>query len=142
MKKFSFELEEILGIRKFQQQQAEAELGKALADEKKVQDELDSLAARQVSVQNSMKGSVSFADITAANQFYSYARNQCERLLQELSQLKLVSEQKRESLRQAMQRTEALEKLRDEQKQEFDAAVKKQEMKEIDDIVTSRVHLR
>ena len=31
MKKFEFELEEILNIRRFEQQQAEVELGKALA---------------------------------------------------------------------------------------------------------------
>ena len=43
MKKFEFELEEILNIRRFEQQQAEVELGKALAEEKKVQDKIDNL---------------------------------------------------------------------------------------------------
>ena len=37
MKKFQFELEEILNIRKFEQQQAEIELGKALASENEIQ---------------------------------------------------------------------------------------------------------
>lgn len=140
MKKFVFELEEILNIRRFQQQQAEAELGKALAEEKKVQDRLDDLAARQVYVKNEMKGSVNFTDIANANQFYSYVRNQSESLLKELAELKLVSEQKREELKKAMQKTDSLEKLKEQQKDEYMADQKKKEMHEIDDIVTSRVN--
>ena len=140
MKKFNFELEEILNIRRFQQQQAEAELGKALAEEKKVQDKLDVLAARQVQVKNEMKGSVNFTDIANANQFYSYVRNQSESLLKELAELKLVSEQKREALKQAMQRTDSLEKLKEQQKDEYLAEQKKKEMREVDDIVTSRIN--
>ena len=140
MKKFVFELEEILNIRRFQQQQAEAELGKALAEEKKVQDRLDDLAARQVYVKNEMKGSVNFTDIANANQFYSYVRNQSESLLKELAELKLVSEQKREELKKAMQKTDSLEKLKEQQKDEYMADQKKKEVHEIDDIVTSRVN--
>ncbi|MEE1213151.1 MAG: flagellar export protein FliJ [Treponema sp.] len=140
MKKFVFELEEILNIRRFQQQQAEAELGKALAEEKKVQDRLDDLAARQVYVKNEMKGSVNFTDIANANQFYSYVRNQSESLLKELAELKLVSEQKREELKKAMQKTDSLEKLKEQQKDEYVADQKKKEVHEIDDIVTSRVN--
>ena len=140
MKKFVFELVEILNIRRFQQQQAEAELGKALAEEKKVQDRLDDLAARQVHVKNEMKGSVNFTDIANANQFYSYVRNQSESLLKELAELKLVSEQKREELKKAMQKTDSLEKLKEQQKDEYMADQKKKEMHEIDDIVTSRVN--
>ena len=56
MKKFEFELEEILNIRRFEQQQAEVELGKALAEEKKVQDKIDNLAMQQVTVKQQMKG--------------------------------------------------------------------------------------
>ncbi len=140
MKKFNFELEEILNIRRFQQQQAEAELGKALAEEKKVQDKLDVLAARQVQVKNEMKGSVNFTDIANANQFYSYVRNQSESLLNELAELKLVSEQKRELLKQAMQKTDSLEKLKEQQKDEYLSEQKKKEMREVDDIVTSRIN--
>ena len=63
MKKFEFELEEILNIRRFEQQQAEVELGKALAEEKKVQDKIDNLAMQQVTVKQQMKGCTNFSDI-------------------------------------------------------------------------------
>ncbi|MBQ1628883.1 MAG: flagellar export protein FliJ [Treponema sp.] len=138
MKKFVFELENILDIRRFQQQQAEIELGKALAEEKEVQDQLDRLAQQKVQVSSAMKGSVNFADIANANQFYAFVRNQSELLMNELAQLKLVTDEKRNALQKAMQKTDSLENLKEQQKEEFVAAEKKREMREIDDIVTTR----
>lgn len=138
MKKFVFELENILDIRRFQQQQAEIELGKALAEEKEVQDQLDRLAKQKVQVSSAMKGSVNFADIANANQFYAFVRNRSELLMNELAQLKLVTDEKRNALQKAMQKTDSLENLKEQQKEEFVAAEKKREMREIDDIVTTR----
>ena len=47
MKKFKFELEDILKFRKFEQHQAEVELGKALAEEQEIQSNLDNLAQQK-----------------------------------------------------------------------------------------------
>ena len=115
MKKFVFELENILDIRRFQQQQAEIELGKALAEEKEVQDQLDRLAKQKVQVSSAMKGSVNFADIANANQFYAFVRNRSELLMNELAQLKLVTDEKRNALQKAMQKTDSLENLKEQQ---------------------------
>lgn len=138
MKKFVFELQEILDIRKFQQQEAEAELGKALAEEKKIQDQLDGLAQKKVSVENMMKGSTNFSDIVNANQYYSFVKKQSEVYLQQLSEAKLVSEQKREILKQCMQKTDALEQLKTTQEEEYKEEAKRQEAKVIDDLVNGR----
>ena len=108
MKKFEFELEEILNIRRFEQQQAEVELGKALAEEKKVQDKIDNLAMQQVTVKQQMKGCTNFSDIINANQFYAFVKKQTDFLLNQMAELKLVSEQKRAVLRNAMQKTDSL----------------------------------
>ena len=48
MKKFKFELEDILKFRKFEQHQAEVELGKALAVEQEIQSNLDNLAQQKL----------------------------------------------------------------------------------------------
>lgn len=138
MKKFVFELQEILDIRKFQQQEAEAELGKALAEEKKIQDQLDGLAQKKVSVENMMKGSTNFSDIVNANQYYFFVKKQSEVYLQQLSEAKLVSEQKREILKQCMQKTDALEQLKTTQEEEYKEEAKRQEAKVIDDLVNGR----
>ena len=41
MKKFNFQLEDILSIKKFQQEQAEIELGIALGEEQKINNKLE-----------------------------------------------------------------------------------------------------
>ncbi len=138
MKKFVFELEDVLSFRKIEQQQAEAELAKALAAEREVQNMIDSLAMQQVKTAKSMEGSTDFLAIAQANEFYGFIRAKTEELLSEITKLKVISDEKREKLRLCMQRTESLEKLKEKQKEDFISFQKKAEAKEIDNIVTSR----
>ena len=55
-----------------------------------------------------------------------------------MAELKLVSEQKRVVLRNAMQKTDSLEKLKEQQLEEYKAEVKRIEQLELDNIVTTR----
>ena len=138
MKKFIFELEEILNIRAFEQQQAEVELGKALAEEQRIQNQLDNLAMNQIKTQKEMKGSTNFQDIANASQFYTYVRNQKEKLLSELTQAKIITEEKRNILKSANQKTDALKDLKEQQFYEFKEEAKRREQIEMDNIVTGR----
>ena len=138
MKKFVFELEDVLSFRKIEQQQAEAELAKALAAEREVQNMIDSLAMQQIKTAKSMEGSTDFLAIAQANEFYGFIRAKTEELLSEITKLKVISDEKREKLRLCMQRSESLEKLKEKQKEDFISFQKKAEAKEIDNIVTSR----
>ncbi len=138
MKKFIFELEEILSVRTFEQQQAEVELGKALAEEQRIQNQLDNLAMNQIKTQKEMKGSTNFLDIANASQFYTYVRNQKEKLLSELTQAKIITEEKRNILKSAIQKTDALKDLKEQQFSEFKEEAKRREQIEMDNIVTGR----
>lgn len=138
MKKFIFELEEILNVRAFEQQQAEVELGKALAEEQRIQNQLDNLAMNQIKTQKEMKGSTNFLDIANASQFYTYVRNQKEKLLSELTQAKIITEEKRNILKSAIQKTDALKDLKEQQFYEFKEEAKRREQIEMDNIVTGR----
>ena len=138
MKKFIFELEEILNVRAFEQQQAEVELGKALAEEQRIQNQLDNLAMNQIKTQKEMKGSTNFQDIANASQFYTYVRNQKEKLLSELTQAKIITEEKRNILKSAIQKTDALKDLKEQQFYEFKEEAKRREQIEMDNIVTGR----
>ena len=138
MKKFIFELEEILNVRTFEQQQAEVELGKALAEEQRIQNQLDNLAMSQIKTQKEMKGSTNFLDIANASQFYAYVRNQKEKLLSELAQAKIITEEKRNILKSAIQKTDALKDLKEQQFSEFKEEAKRREQIEMDNIVTGR----
>ena len=136
MKKFKFDLQDVLDFRKFEQTQAEIELGKALAQEQKIQNQLDELALQKVTMQKQMNGSTDFSAISQASSFSSFVRKQSEYLLEQLTQAKMVSDQKREVLKNAMQKVDALEKLKESQKEDFDAEQKRKTAKLIGQIVT------
>ncbi|MBD5442569.1 MAG: flagellar export protein FliJ [Treponema sp.] len=138
MKKFQFELEDILSVRKFQQEQAESELAKSLAVEQEIQRALDALAEYQTSIQKQMRGNTSFYDIVNATQFSGFVRNKSEMLMRRMAEAKVVSDEKRKIVKAAMQKTETLENLKKSQQKEYKIEVQKDDDNEIDDIVTSR----
>lgn len=138
MKKFTFELEKVLEFRAFEQQDAEGQLAKALAVENEIQNNLNQIAAQMLANKNQVKGSQSFDDIIYAHQYETLLEYQKEELLNQLSQAKLVSEEKREILRQCMQKTSALEKLKEQQLEEYKAAADYEDSEFADDLATMR----
>ena len=115
MKKFTFELEKVLEFRNFEKQQAEGELAKALAVETEINENLKKIAQNYAAVKAQMKGSQDFQDVMAQSQYNNLLEYQKEELLKQLTQAKIVSEQKREVLRECMKKTTALEKLKEKQ---------------------------
>ena len=96
MKKFKFELEDVLSLRKFQQEQAQIELGKAVAEEVKIQDNLNLIAMQHVEAKKNLAGSTDFAAIIKGQQYFSFLKKQKEKLLEDLAAAKMFTETKRE----------------------------------------------
>ncbi len=138
MKKFKFELEDILKFRKFEQHQAEVELGKALAEEQEIQSKLDNLAQQKFSASEYVRGSKDFTDITAVLRFNEFIRTQTEFLMNKMAEAKLITEQKRNILKEIIKKTDALERLKEHQLEEYKNLVNLEEENIVDDIVTSR----
>lgn len=138
MKKFKFELEDILKFRKFEQHQAEVELGKALAVEQEIQAKLDNLAQQKFSASEYVRGSKDFTDITAVLRFNEFIRTQTEFLMNKMAEAKLITEQKRNILKEIIKKTDALERLKEHQLEEYKNLVNLEEENIVDDIVTSR----
>lgn len=138
MQKFKFELQDVLQFRIFEQKQAEVELGKALASEKEIQDNLDTLAGQLAESKRIMKGSTDFYAINDSIKFQQFVKKQTEYLLNKMAEAKLVSEQKREILKKCMQKTDALEKLKEKQMEEWKRAENLEDDDFSDDIVTGR----
>ena len=134
MKKFEFELEKVLEFRNFEKQQAEGELSKALAVETKINNDLKTIARQYAAVKASMKGSLNFQDIVAQSQYNNLLEYQKEELLKQLTQAKIVSEQKREVLRECMKKTTALEKLKEKQLAEWKQAADYEEAELLDEV--------
>jgi len=134
MKKFTFELQKVLEFRDFEKQQAEGELAKALAVETEINDNLKKIAQNYAAVKTQMKGSLNVQDFMAQSQYNNLLEYQKEELLKQLVQAKLVTEQKREVLRECMKKTTALEKLKEKQLAEWKAAVDYEEAELLDEV--------
>ena len=134
MKKFTFELEKVLEFRNFEKQQAEGELAKALAVETEINENLKTIAQNYAAVKASMKGSQDFQDVMAQSQYNNLLEYQKEELLKQLTQAKIVSEQKREVLRECMKKTTALEKLKEKQLADWKQAADYEEAELLDEV--------
>ena len=133
MKKFSFELQKILDYRNFEKQQAEGELAKSISVENEINEKLKYIAEQYAASKAMIKGSLNFDDVMSQSQYKNLLNYQKEELLKQLADAKLITEQKREVLRQCIKKTTALEKLRDNQKADWKAAADYEEAELLDD---------
>ncbi len=138
MRKFSFELQDVLDYRMFEQEQAESELGKALAVENSIKDELDDIARRYASSKKMISGDSDFSDSFTQGRFCGLLDSRKEDCLKRLAAAKLETERKRSALQEIMKKTAALNRLRERQKDEYMAAAGFEEDEAADDIATSR----
>ena len=134
MKKFTFELEKVLEYRNFEKQQAEGELAKALAVETEINENLKLIAQNYAALKTQMKGSLNFQDVVAQSQYNNLLEYQKEELLKQLAEAKLVTEQKRDVLRECMKKTTALEKLKETQLAEWKQAADYEEAELLDEV--------
>ena len=138
MKKFTFSMQKVLDLREFERKQAEAELGRALAEENRIQQTLEMIAQQRV---NSIAAADSMRDLHElynVNQYFALLDQQKEQLLEELARAKIVTEEKRDEMRKAMKKCKVLEQLKDSRHTAWKKEVLAEEENTIDDIVTSR----
>lgn len=137
MKKFKFELEDILSLRKFEQEQTQIELGKAVAEAQAIQDKLNMIAMQHSDIVKNTSGSVDFSVIANRQNYISFLNKQRDYLLEELARAKLITEAKREIFQKALQKTQALSKLKDKQLELYKVQEGIEEDNLVDDIVTA-----
>ena len=140
MKKFNFELEEVLEVRNFEQKQAEAEVAKCLNVENQINENLKKIAQQYVAVKTLMKGSKNFDDIRSQSQFNNLVAFQKENLLKELAQAQIETQKKREILKECMKKTQALEKMKEIKFNEYKEEIKKTEKKRIEEISSIKIN--
>ena len=139
-KAFKFELQDVLEFRNFEKEQAQNELAKALAVETQINNQLQNIAAQFVSVRKQIDSFSDFEDIAAGNRRKVLLESQKEDLLNQLAQAKLVTEEKRAVLAQAMKKTTVLEKLKEKQLEDWKEEEDRKEAEMIDDLANARVN--
>ncbi len=138
MAKFKFQLEKILELRKYEQKQAEIELGKAVSAEAEIEEKIKQIAQQRITTSRLINNSTDFTALSSAQRFFTMLDVQKEYLLEQLTQAQLVTEEKREKMQDATQNSEALSKMRQKQNDEFSHEELQKEEDLIDDIVSSK----
>jgi flagellar FliJ protein len=138
VKKFVFSMQKILDLREFEQKQAEAELGRANAEVARIQGELDSIAKKRVSVVKNFDEEPEFGVVAGIQNYFFMLDQKKEKFLDEMVQAQMVAEEKREIVRQAMQKVKILEKLKESKLREWKKESLRQEELASDDIVTAK----
>ncbi len=138
MKKFVFNMQKILNLREFEEEQARIELGKAVGEETRIKDTLELVAKQRIAAARSADGMDNISALYAVNNYIALLDQRKDMLLEELSKAQLVTEEKREIMKDAMTKVKALEKLKDARKKEWALENRRKEDKELDDIINSR----
>ena len=134
MSKFKFELQNVLEIRNFEQQQAESELAKCIAVETEINKNLEVIAMQYAALKQQMKGSLDFSDMMSQSQYSKLLDYQKEQLLTQLAQAKIETEHKRKILTECMKKTSALEKMKELQYEDFKLETKRKENRRIEEL--------
>jgi len=138
MKRFTFNLQKVLDLRNFEMEQAELELGKANAEVNRIQKQLDAVASQRVNVSKQIEGTKDFTLYSNANQYFRFLDKKKEQFLEEIAQANLVADEKREVLKEKMQKVKVLEKLKEKKITEWKKESLKEEELSMDDVVTAK----
>ncbi len=138
MKRFDFSLQKVLDLREFEKKQAEAELGRAVGEETRIEQALQAVAESRALNVRAADDMHSITDLYNVNCYFALLNQRKENLLEELTQAKLVTEEKREVMREAMKKHKVLEKLKEKRLSSWKKDALKEEEAVTDDIVTAR----
>lgn len=138
MKKFVFSMQKILDLRNFELDQAELDLGKVNAEIARVNAALKQIAQDRVDYGRMADDSHDFMIHQQTQSFFVLLDQKKDGLLAELAQLEIVAEEKREVVRQAMQKVKVLEKLKEKKFAQWKMEFEAQEEIANDDAVTAQ----
>ena len=112
MKRFSFSMQKILDIREFTERQAQIELGQAVAEVNRINEELESVAQEKLRMLQINLKSASLNEFLVHENYTKRLELTKERLLEELAAAQLVVDEKREIFAEAMKQRKILSNLK------------------------------
>jgi flagellar FliJ protein len=135
MKRFVFKLEKILQLRKYEEQEAKIELGRALSALAAIEARLRSLAEERVQAAADQFSSSSSAAMIHQYMLYLLRLDQTkEALLKDAALAEQKAEEAREVFKEAFQNRQMLDKLKEKKEKEYKEEREAEENKAIDDI--------
>ncbi|MCL2758861.1 MAG: flagellar export protein FliJ [Treponema sp.] len=136
MKRFKFNLEKILQIRKFKEEECKLALGQAISALNKIENEIKLTAVKK---HNAASQRFLEPQETAAWEIYILRLEQeAEKLAEKAAQAELVVEEKRALYLEAQKDLKAMEKLKEKQQKVHRKEMMNYQMNEVDEITAAR----
>lgn len=137
MKKFEFPLDKVLSVRKYKNDEAEIELGKAVSRLEVLEGELNNIAVLYSEIPLKYSGLSDINDLSQLENYTFFLNTKKEDLLKQIAAAKLVVEEKRKLYIEAHKELKVLENLKDKAKEEHKKNVIREQDNVLDDIINS-----
>jgi flagellar FliJ protein len=136
MKRFKFNLEKIMRLRQFKEEECKLALGQAVSFLNKIENDIKETALKRHTATSSRFSNVSE---TASWEIYILRLDQqADRLTEQAANAQIVVEEKRALYLEAQKDLKAMEKLKEKQHKENRKEMLNYEMNEVDDLFSSR----
>ena len=139
MKQFSFNLEKVLKLRKFHEDEAKIELGKAISYLSSLENQIKTIAQERVRAAGDQFRPGNNAIMIQQYMYYLIRLdNLKEQLLKEAAMAELKVEEARELFMEASRDRKVLDKLKEKRQKEYRKEMLLEESKTLDDISSSK----
>ena len=136
MRKFKYNLEKILGLRKFKEEECKIALGQAISFLNKIENDIRLTAQKKhTAVTQRFKNT---DDIVSWDFYIKRLDAEADMLSEKAAQAQLVVEQKRALYLEAQKELKTLEKLKEKQKKEHRKEMLNYEINQIDELTSAR----
>jgi flagellar FliJ protein len=136
MKRFKFNLEEVLELRKFREEECKLALSQAAAALNMIENEIKETAVKRHNAASNRFADV--GEIASWENYILWLDRQTQKLMEQAAQAELIVEEKRASYIEASRKLKAMEKLKDKQQKEYRRETMNLQMAEVDDITSAR----
>jgi flagellar protein FliJ len=136
MKRFKFELENVMQLRKFREEECKVALGQAVSILNKIENEI-----KETAVKKHNAALQRFVDIRETDAWENYIirlDQEALRLTEKAAQAEIVVEEKRGIYLEAQKDLKIMEKLKEKKQKEYRKEMLNYEMNENDDLTASR----
>lgn len=137
MKKFEFPLDKVLSVRKYKNDEAEIELGKAVSRLEVLEGELNNIAVLYSEIPLKYSGLSDINDLSQLENYILFLNTKKEDLLKQITAAKLVVEEKRKLYIEAHKELKVLENLKEKALNEYKKNVTREQDNVLDDIINS-----
>jgi len=136
MKKFNFNLEKILQIREFKEEECKLALGQAVSLLNMIENEIKKTALKRHNASSQRFNNPQ--DIFLWDNYILRLDQEGEKLAEKAAQAEIVVEEKRALYLEAQRDLKAIEKLKEKQQKEYRKEYLNNEMNQVDELTSSR----